>query len=141
MIYIFLAMILYSISIIFGSAASRNTDSNLAAAIINIVSALIPIAVVIPIISKKLIVSQKFGVLMSISCGICIALFVMSINKAYALNKVGIVVPLVFGGAIFISTILSYFIFKEKISILQLAGLMFVGVGFSLITVARVTGK
>lgn len=137
MIYIFLALICYSIAIILGASAARNLNSNLAAGIINTVSAIIPIAIAIPLITKKNLGSHKFGLIMSVLAGIMIALFVMAINKAYAQNKVGIVAPVVFGGAIFLSTTLSYFIFKEKVSQLQFIGLLVLAVGFSLVIYAR----
>jgi hypothetical protein len=65
----------------------------------------------------------------------------MALNKSYALNKVAIVVPIVFGGAIFLSTILSGFIFKEKIGFLQGVGLGFLGIGLILIIYARAVAK
>lgn len=141
MIYIILAMVLYGVGILFGTAASRHANTNVVAAIINTVSALIPVAVVAPILSKRTFTNQKFGVLMAIAGGVSIALFVMAINKAYSLNKVAIVAPIVFGGAIFLSTILSYFIFKEKVSQLQVIGLSFLAVGFGIIIYARATAK
>lgn len=134
-------MVLYAVGIIFGVAASRNANTNIAAAITNIVSAAVPIIVVIPHIAKKGLTSSKQGIIFAILGGISIAFFVMAINKAYAVNKVGIVAPIVFGGAIFLSTVLSIFIFKEKVSLLQLAGLMFLALGFGVITYARAVGR
>jgi drug/metabolite transporter (DMT)-like permease len=141
MIYIILAMIFYAVGILLGAAASRNANTNLAAAITNAISAVVPILVVIPVLSKKMLTNQKLGVILATLAGISIAFFVMAINKSYAVNKVGIVAPLVFGGAIFISTIASYFIFKEKISGMQAAGLIILAVGFGVIIYARATGK
>ncbi len=141
MIWIVFAMLLYSVAIIFATAASRNTNTNIAAAIINAVSAAVPIAVSIPILSKKVFHDQRFGMLMAVATGVLIAFFVMSINKAYATNKVGVVAPAVFGGAIFISTILSYFIYKEKISLVQGFGLALLAAGFVIVIYARATGK
>lgn len=138
MVYIILAMLLYAIGILFGTAASRHTNTNVAAAITNIVSAIIPIAVAAPLLSKK-IVNQKFGLAMAVATGVCVALFVLAINKAYALNKVGIVTPIVFGGAIFLSTLLSYFIFKEKVNTLQFIGLVILAIGFGIVIYARAT--
>lgn len=141
MVYIFLALIFYSIAMLFGIASARNANTNLAAAITNFVSAIIPIAVVIPIVSKKMVGQQKFGILMAALGGASIALFVMSVNKAYSLNKVGIVTPIVFGGSIMLVTVASYFLFKEKISSLQLFGLALLAAGFVVIIYARATGK
>lgn len=141
MIYIILALLLYSIGIMFAAAASRHLNTNLAAAIMGAVSTVIPLLVIIPLLAKKGTQSPKFGILMAVAAGILISLFVMALNKSYAENKVGIVAPVVFGGAIFLSTILSYFIFKEKVSHLQTIGLIFLAIGFSTIIYARVTAK
>jgi drug/metabolite transporter (DMT)-like permease len=65
----------------------------------------------------------------------------MALNKSFSLNKVGIVTPVVFGGAIFLSTILSYFIFKEKITGIQGLGLAFLAIGFILIIYAKATAS
>lgn len=141
MVYIFIALLFYTAAILFGTAASRNTNTNLAAAITNLVSAVLPIAVVIPIVSKKMVHDGKFGIFMAICSGIAIAIFALALNKSFALNKVGIVTPLIFGGAIFLSTAASYFIFKEKVSQLQFVGLLFLAVGLGIIIYARVTAK
>lgn len=61
----------------------------------------------------------------------------MTLNKSYSVNKVAIVAPIVFGGAIFFSAILSSFIFKEKIGSVQGIGLAFLGIGLALIIYAR----
>ncbi len=137
MIYIFLALILYSVAILVGASASRNINTNLAAAITNLVSAVIPIAVVVPILAKKTFTNYKFGISMAFLDGVLIALFTMALTKAYSINKVGIVAPVVFGGAIFLSTILSYFVFKEKITVTEAAGLILVGIGLVIVTYAR----
>lgn len=137
MIYIFLALILYSVAILVGASASRNVNTNLAAAITNLISAVIPIAVVVPILAKKTFTNYKFGISMAFLDGVLIALFTMALTKAYSINKVGIVAPVVFGGAIFLSTILSYFVFKEKITATEAAGLILVGIGLAIVTYAR----
>lgn len=141
MIYILLSIIFYTAALLFGVAASRNTNTALAAAVTTLVSMVIPIIVVIPIVSKKLIVDTKAGLAYAAASGVTVAIFALCINKAYVMNKVGVVAPAVWGGAIFLSTIISYFAFKEKISWLQGLGLLLVGLGFIVILYARATGK
>jgi len=123
MIYIILALLFYSAAIMFGAYASRNANSNLVSAVMNILSAVIPIAVIIPLLSKKLIGDSRLGILYAAIAGVAIALFTMALNKSYSVNKVAIVAPIVFGGAIFLSAILSSIFFKEKIGLLQGVGL------------------
>lgn len=141
MIYIILAMVFYAVAIVLGAAASRNANTNLAAAITNLISAVVPIVAIVPLMGKQLFADSKRGIIFAVLGGVSIAFFVMAINKSYAVNKVGIVAPIVFGGAIFLSTVLSYFIFKEKISLLQFVGLMFLAIGFGVIIYARAVGK
>lgn len=102
MIYIILAMLIYSVAILFATAASRHADTNLVAAISNTMAAFIPLAITIPFLTKKAIHNQKFGIIMALIAGILIAFFVMAINKAYSLNKVGIVAPVVWWFNIFV---------------------------------------
>ena len=141
MIFIVIAAVFYAFAIIFGTVASRHLNTNLSAGIINLLSATIPIAVAIPAITKKSLVSNKFGLLMSLFAGMCIAIFAMALTRSYSLNKVGIVAPLVFGGSILISTILSFVILKEKATITQIIGLLIVMVGLSVIIYSRATGQ
>lgn len=141
MIFIILAMMFYSIAIVFGAAAARHTNSTLSAAVTNLISAIIPLVAVVPLIGKKTISSQRLGIFYAAMCGVAVAVFVIAINKAYAHNKVGIVAPMVFGGAIFLSTTLSYFIFKEKVSAVQSFGLLLLALGLGVVTFARATGR
>jgi len=141
MIYIILAMLLYTAAILFGATASRHADTNLVTAITNTISALIPIVVVVHSLTKKTFSNYKFGIVMALLSGLAVGLFVMALNKSFSVNKVGIVTPIIFGGAIFLSTILSYFIFKEKVSALQGLGLVFLAAGFIIIIYARATAK
>ena len=139
MIYIILAMIFYTIIVLTGTAASRHLNTNLVAAITNLVSAIVPVAVVAPILAKKSFTSSKFGVAMALIDGFFIALFAMSLTKSFSLNKIGIVTPIVFGGSILLSTVASYFIFKEKISVTEGLGLVLVLAGLSVVIYARAT--
>jgi multidrug transporter EmrE-like cation transporter len=137
MIYIIAALILYTTAILLGTAASRNADTNLVSLITNSFSVLIPLAIVLPHISKKALSSHKFGVTVAILGGIVVGLFVMALNKSFSENKVGIVTPIVFGGAILLSSVLSIFIFKEKVTLLEGTGLSLVLIGLSIVIYAR----
>lgn len=141
MIYIFLATIFYSLEIIVGTYASRIANTYLVVTVINIVSAILPTIIALPYLSKANYHDQKLGLLASIVAGILIALFGIALTKSYAVNKVAVVVPIVFGGSIFISAILSFVIFKEKISTFQGIGLFFLAIGLIIVTYARFTGR
>lgn len=139
MVYLVLALLLYTATILLGSAAARNANVTLVTAAMNTISAVIPIALAIPLIARKSFSSQKFGMIMALLAGVTIALFVLAINKAYTQNKVGIVTPVVFGGAIFLSTILSYFIFRERLTVMEMVGLGCMGLGLAILIFARAT--
>lgn len=125
----------------FGALASRNANTNLVAGVINVVSALLPIALVVPILNAKTFADSKMGLIYAVIAGLLIALFTMALGKAYTENKVAIVSPLVFGGAIFLSTILGYFVLKEQVSRFQAFGLFLLAIGLGFIIYARWTGK
>ena len=117
----------------FGALASRNANTNLVAAVMNIISVFIPLTLVIPILNNKTITNSKMGLFYAIIAGILISLFTMALGKSFTINKVAIVSPLVFGGSIFLSTILGYFVFKEQVSRFQSIGLFFLAIGFGFI--------
>ena len=139
MIYIFAAMILYTVAILVGAAASRNLHPVITSAVMNTVAAAIPIAAMVPLIGKKVVVGSGLGIWLAIAAGALIALFTLAITKSYAENKIGIVAPMIFGGAILLSTVLSALIYKEKISVIEGVGLAVLAVGFAIITYARAT--
>lgn len=141
MLYIILATVFYSVALILGAAAARNANTALVTSIMNAVSALLPIALAVPIVIKSGISNQKTGMLYALLAGILLAFFALALNKSYAENKVAIVAPIVFGGSIFLSTALSFLIFKERMSVIQSIGLAVLALGLFLIIYARVTGK
>lgn len=141
MIYILLAMILYTAAIMLGSQASRRLDPTLSAAIMNLVSTIIPLTLAFKLFNGKLFTSGRTGLLFALSSGILIALFTIVLAKGYATSKVAVVTPIVFGGSIFLTAVLSSVFLKEKITLLQGMGLLFVLVGLSLVVYARAVGK
>ncbi len=141
MLYIIVASIFYTAAIMLGTVASRHANTNLVAAIINMMGALVPVGVLVPIMNNKLFTNSRYGIIMAVLAGIAIAIFSMALTKSYSENKVGIVAPLILGGAIFLSAILSSLIFKEKITPFQGGGLALLGLGLLLIIYARATGR
>jgi len=134
-------MVFYTVAILLAAVASRNANSNFVSAIVNTVSAILPIGIVLPLLSNKLLHNSKYGIIMAILAGIAIALFSLALNKSYTTDKVAIITPLVFGGAIFLSSIVSFFFFKEKVTPVQTIGLMLLGAGLLFVIYAKATGK
>ena len=143
MIAIVVAIIFYSIAVLLGAFASRNADTNIVSAIINSVAAVIPVGYVGVEYSKRgtPMATSRQGLIAALLAGVAIAIFSIAINKSYAVNKVAIVAPLIFGGSIFITSILSYFLFKERISPIQATGLILLGAGLGLIIYAKASGR
>ncbi|MEK7603136.1 MAG: hypothetical protein AAB459_02755 [Patescibacteria group bacterium] len=137
MFYIIASCLLYTAAIMLGAYASRNANTNLVSAIVNILASVVPVAVIIGSFSAKWKASSTSGLIAAALGGILIALFTMALNKAYSQENIAIISPIVFGGAIALSTVLSYIIFKEKIVPLQAIGLFFVLVGLILVIAAR----
>ncbi len=73
--------------------------------------------------------------------GTLVGLFTLAANKSFTQNKVGIITPVIFGGAILLSTILSYFLFKEKLTLIEGVGLTLVLVGLAFVIYARATAS
>jgi uncharacterized membrane protein len=141
MVFILLALVFYVVATMTAAIASRSLNSNFAALLINAVSVVVPLIVVSQAWSKKLLSSSTTGMIMAVLSGIAISLFVLSLNKSFQINKVGIITPIIYGGTIFLTTILSYIFFKEKVTQFQLFGLVAVGVGILSIIYAAVTGR
>ncbi|MEK7561527.1 MAG: EamA family transporter [Patescibacteria group bacterium] len=139
MIYLILAVIFYTASLLIGASASRNANTNLVTAVNTFISAIIPFIIIAPLLSKKTFVTQKYGILMAALSGIIVSLFVLTLSKSFTQNKIGIITPVIFGGAILFTTILSYFLFKEKITITEGIGLGLVLAGLVVVIYARAT--
>lgn len=139
--FILIATVAYSVAIVLLTVASRHLNTNLASGIINLISAVIPLAVAIPLVTKRSLVNSKFGLSIALLGGVCVAIFAMALSKSYSVNKVGIVSPVVFGGAILLSAILSLIFLKEKITLLQVVGMFILALGLGVIIYARASGR
>jgi len=137
MLYLILATLLITGVLMFSAAASRRADTSFVTLIINVTSVLIPFIFVSLVLTKKSFSIQMPALAFAIATGLCLGLYGMMINKSLSLLKVGIVVPIIFGGGILLSTVLSYFIFKETLKSFELIGLTLVLAGISFIIYSR----
>lgn len=106
-------------------------------AVVHTLAAIVPVALLYPQMSRLGEIFTKQGLFFSLIAGLFIGIFGIVIGKAYAANNVGIVVPIVFGGSIFLSTVLSYFIFGEKVGAIQSVGLGLIFLGLYLVVYTR----
>ena len=141
MITIFVALIFYTTALMFIAIASRRLDSSIVTMIGNIISAIIPIGAALPMIERYPVAQNKEGYMYAAIAGACIAIFGIALARSFADSRVAIVNPIVFGGSIFLTAVLSAFIFKERISMFQGIGLACMFVGLSFIVYSKVTGK
>ena len=137
MIYIFLALITYSAAILVATFANRHANVSLVALLVNIISISAPLLLFLTEKTGNKI-SSKSGIIAAIAGGLLISVFTLALGKSYEQNNVAIVGPIVFGGSIVITSILSYFLFKEKIVPLQGIGLLLVTIGLGLVVYSRI---
>jgi drug/metabolite transporter (DMT)-like permease len=138
MIYIILSLVSYSAAILLGVYANRYADFRLVAAIVNGISLLLPLILIFSKWKQSTgTQNTQWGLIAAVCGGVVISAFTLFLGKAYELNNVAVVGPAVFGGAIVITSVLSMFLFKEKIVPLQAMGLFFVTLGLGLVVYAR----
>ncbi|MCA9328847.1 hypothetical protein KC959_03675 [Candidatus Saccharibacteria bacterium] len=136
MVYIFISLFTYSLGILVATYANRHANVSLVALIVNITSISIPLLLILTAKAGDK-VSTKSGLAAAIAGGVIISVFTLALGKSYEQNNVAIVAPIVFGGSIVITTVASYFLFKEKIVPLQGLGLLLVAIGLGLVVYSR----
>jgi drug/metabolite transporter (DMT)-like permease len=136
MIYVFLALLTYSVAMMFATYANRHANVSWVSLIVNAISISAPLILLLAAKEGDK-VSTKSGILAAIAGGLLISVFTLLLGKSYELNNVAVVGPIVFGGSIVLTSVASYFIFKEKIVPLQAAGLLFVVIGLGLVVFSR----
>jgi drug/metabolite transporter (DMT)-like permease len=141
MLYIFAALFFYTVAILLGAYAARHAGPAVVSTVTNGIAFVAAGAFAASELLKRGAVNQRAGIMAAIAGGIAIGIFTVALNKAFSTDKVAIVSPIVFGGSIFLTAILGYFIFKERITPFQAAGLVFLLIGMSLIVYAKATGK
>lgn len=141
MIYLILALLLFTAMNLISVAASRNANTNLVSLLTIIGGLVAPLIAVIPTLSKQSFHTQKFGIWMGLLAGLLVGCYALVLNKSFTENKIAIVIPIIFGGAILSTSILSYIIFKEKISVIEGMGLVCVLIGLAIIIYARATAN
>jgi uncharacterized membrane protein len=138
MIYVFLSLVTYSAAIMIATYANRNAKVSLVALVVNIISVIVPAIIVASKWSDASKGNSKLGLVMAVLGGIVISVFTLALGKAYEQNNVAIVAPIVFGGSIVITAILSMILFKEKIELLQGIGLLVVSIGLGIVIYSKV---
>ena len=136
MIAIALATVFYSVFLLLNTIAARMIDPVVAAALVTGVSALLPITIALR--SQTGSLSPIQGIVAAVAAGFCIALYSIFLNRSFVTEKVGVVVPIVYGGSLVITTVLSFVLFRERIGGLQAVGLLVMLVGMGIVIYARI---
>lgn len=139
MLSIVLALLFYTIGLLLLTFASRSINSTFVAAISNFFTAIIPISIATFFWNKKILVDAKFGIIFAILAGISLAFYTIFLNRSLESSRVGIVTPIIFGGVIFLTTVLGVLLFKEKVTTLQGIGLTLIGIGILFIIYVKIT--
>jgi uncharacterized membrane protein len=121
---------------IFAALAGGKVDSWLAAILYNSFGAVIPAFVYF--LSRTKGKTTISGIIFAALAGIAILLFSLLLARIF--NKGGnlsYVIPLIYGGAIIISSLFGWLFLKDKISVLQGAGLCLIAIGVACVVMAK----
>ena len=133
---IIICALFYAAFEIFAGLAGGKVNSWLAAALYNGIGTVIPLIVYFATTAKGKTTLK--GVILASLAGISIMLF--SVLLANIFNKGGnlsYVIPTIYGTAILISSLYGLFILKDKVTALEVVGLVLVVFGVTLIALSR----
>jgi uncharacterized membrane protein len=140
LLFIGLATVSYALYDLFASRAGNHIDANLSAIIFNTLGVIVPILGYIfyrYIRKDPIIQTSSLGIIYSILAGVSIGFFSIFLIKAFEKGGVSYVMPLVYGGAIAITAVVGWLIFREPINTLQGIGLVVVVAGIAMIVISR----
>lgn len=135
-----LAVVCYTIFITFVSRAAGRVDDGLGGFIYNGLGAIVPLAIFAAMKighSKNILPTTKNGVVYSLIAGVAIGLFTLVMMRIFQKGSLGYVMPVVYGGAVLLSTVAGWLFFDGKINTLQVAGLLLVVTGIILVGVSK----
>lgn len=140
-LFIIVAIVSYAIYGIFSSQAGGKLDANLSSSIFNGLGMVVPLGsyVVYNIIkNNKTIPTTTRGIIFSVIAGIAIAIFSVVFVKLFEKGgNVSFIVPLVYGGSIVLTAIISRMWLGEKISMWNFVGLVLISLGFLTIVISK----
>lgn len=142
-ILMFISAVGYAGFQFFSAKAGGRLDYLLSAIVINVVAVIIPLTLLLNGIFQKnaVVTTQKSGLIYAGLAGISIAIFAIAFQKIFQQGgSLSFVSPLIFGGAIALSTILSLLILKESINIYHILGILFILGGIACISLAKAQG-
>ncbi|MEK7170812.1 MAG: hypothetical protein AAB774_00710 [Patescibacteria group bacterium] len=138
--YIVLATLFYSGFQLFVSRTAGKIDATLPGVIGNFVAVVIPLGVFLYLRFVKraeLFPTTTSGVIFSVLAGVAVAIYGIFLVKAFERADTAFVIPLVFGGSILLSTLISWVVFKEHASTQSVLGTLLIVSGIILISLVK----
>jgi uncharacterized membrane protein len=135
-----LAVIFYAIFIIFVSRSAGRLDDGLSGFIYNGLGALVPLAIFAGMKlsnAKGMLPTTKNGVLYAVIAGVAIGLFTIVVMRIFQKGSLGYVMPIVYGGAIALSSVAGWLWLNASINALQVTGLLLVVIGIVLVGISK----
>ncbi|MCL4406011.1 MAG: EamA family transporter [Patescibacteria group bacterium] len=139
-ILIVIATISYALYDIFASRASNAIDPNLSSVIFNGLGMLIPLGIYA---FYKFVKGAKFigttgaGVTYSVLAGVAIAVFSIFLIKIFEKGGLSYVVPLIYGGAIALTALVGWAVYKESVSLSQTIGIIIILAGVAVVVISK----
>lgn len=140
-VLIILATIFYTLFAVFASRAGNRIDATLSAGIFGGLSGILPLITYVFYkfsTGAKLIATTSSGIIYSVLAGIAIAVFSILLIKIFEKGGLAYVTPLIYGGAIALSSLTGWLIFKESVPGLQFVGIIVVIIGSALIVFSKI---
>lgn len=135
-----LAVVIYAAFITFVSRAGGKIDSGLGAFIFNGLGAMVPLAVFTIAKTtnpKEMLPTTKNGLIFAVLAGLCVGIFSLLMLKIFQKGSLGYVMPIVYGGAIALSSVSGWALFNASINTLQVGGVLLVVAGIVLIAIGK----
>jgi len=131
-----LCTVLYASFEIFAGLAGNHINSWLAAVMYNGIGTLVPLIVYLSVASKGKTTAK--GIFFAGLAGVGIMLFSVIFARIFALGgDLPYVIPVIYGGAIVLSSMFGWLVLRDRLSLLQGAGLMLILAGITLVVVAK----
>lgn len=140
---IIMAAVAYSGALIALARGPLFVDSHLVGAIVNIIGAFVPL-LLFTLAGTNIHNSGSApakGLIWAVVGGVMIGVFTLALTRLFKMKvEVDYVVPLVYGGAIVITTLCSRFVFKESLTWMEAVGIGVVTLGIGLVVIAKYQG-
>ena len=134
------AVLFYAIFIIALSRSAGKLDDALGATLFSVISAILPLFMYLAAKAskpKEMVPTTKHGILMIVLAGVAVGVFNLLVLKIFQKGSLGYVMPLVYGGAILLSSLAGWLWFSAAINTWQVVGILLVVAGILTVGFAR----